>query len=376
MTPPAGHPDAHLREAPVDSEQVYRGHFLDVRRDRVQLPDGSLAQREYIVHPGAAMVVPLQDDGSLVLEYLPGEAYRLYIREATEIPPDSPVEVQSPPVVRPPATAATPTPAAASIGPAFGGEGFEAYLEFEGQVDGHPHRSFFSFPLPPQESGLRLQPEINWNGNRFEGLLRYEKPAPELWDDRRKAIAKLRWEVQYRVFGSIAADRHSLEGITFQYKAECRMDDGTLWEYYEGSYALTNVPGQGRVLLVDERIGGAEIAHDRNAVRQTARKHGAHQFLQQRFKAALGVLQAGELRQGQRAFCEGLEDQAGWSSGADEGIHHGVGGVDAVAGEAGGRTHVKHVVVCHAGQCRRDPVIVETRNSDILIRNADHSVHP
>jgi ADP-ribose pyrophosphatase len=67
LTPPAGHPDAHLREAPVDSEQVYRGHFLDVRRDRVQLPDGSLAQREYIVHPGAAMVVPLRDDGSLVV---------------------------------------------------------------------------------------------------------------------------------------------------------------------------------------------------------------------------------------------------------------------------------------------------------------------
>jgi ADP-ribose pyrophosphatase len=67
LTPPAGHPDAHLREAPVDSEQVYRGHFLDVRRDRVQLPDGSLAQREYIVHPGAAMVVALQDDGSLVV---------------------------------------------------------------------------------------------------------------------------------------------------------------------------------------------------------------------------------------------------------------------------------------------------------------------
>ena len=74
MTPPSGpaaspnaHPDAHLREAPVDSESAYRGHFLDVRRDRVQLPDGSVAQREYIVHPGAAMVVPLQSDGRLVV---------------------------------------------------------------------------------------------------------------------------------------------------------------------------------------------------------------------------------------------------------------------------------------------------------------------
>jgi len=61
-------PDAHLREAPVHSEKVYKGHFLDVRRDRVQLPDGSLAHREYIVHPGAVMVVPLLDDGRLVVE--------------------------------------------------------------------------------------------------------------------------------------------------------------------------------------------------------------------------------------------------------------------------------------------------------------------
>ena len=60
--------DAHLREHTVRSEQVYRGKFLDVRRDQVRLPDGSDAQREYIVHPGAVMVVPLLDDGRLVVE--------------------------------------------------------------------------------------------------------------------------------------------------------------------------------------------------------------------------------------------------------------------------------------------------------------------
>ena len=60
--------DAHLREDTISSEQVYRGHFLDVRRDQVRLPDGSEASREYIVHPGAVMVVPLLDDGRLVVE--------------------------------------------------------------------------------------------------------------------------------------------------------------------------------------------------------------------------------------------------------------------------------------------------------------------
>ena len=60
--------DAALREDLLVSEQVYLGHFLDVRRDQVRLPDGTTAQREYIVHPGAVMIVPLLADGRLVIE--------------------------------------------------------------------------------------------------------------------------------------------------------------------------------------------------------------------------------------------------------------------------------------------------------------------
>ena len=63
-----GSADAHLREETIESRQVYRGTFLDVRHERVRLPDGSEARREYIVHPGAVMVVPLLDDGRLVVE--------------------------------------------------------------------------------------------------------------------------------------------------------------------------------------------------------------------------------------------------------------------------------------------------------------------
>lgn len=61
-------PDAHLREETEHSEQVFDGRLLDVRRDRVRLPDGSTGHREYIVHPGAVMVVPMLDDGRLVIE--------------------------------------------------------------------------------------------------------------------------------------------------------------------------------------------------------------------------------------------------------------------------------------------------------------------
>jgi ADP-ribose pyrophosphatase len=64
----AGDADAHLREATIESERVFGGRLLEVRRDRVRLPDGGEGTREFIVHPGAVMVVPLLDDGRLVME--------------------------------------------------------------------------------------------------------------------------------------------------------------------------------------------------------------------------------------------------------------------------------------------------------------------
>lgn len=60
--------DDHLTERLVEGRQVWRGRFLDVRCDTVALPDGKHATREYIVHPGAVMVVPILDDGRLVME--------------------------------------------------------------------------------------------------------------------------------------------------------------------------------------------------------------------------------------------------------------------------------------------------------------------
>ena len=66
---PANAADAeHLRERCVEPVASWRGAFLDVRRDRVALPDGSHAEREYIVHPGAVMVVPLLDEDRVVVE--------------------------------------------------------------------------------------------------------------------------------------------------------------------------------------------------------------------------------------------------------------------------------------------------------------------
>ena len=66
--PVPGETDAHLVEHRVSSEQVYQGSFLDIRRDTVRLPDGRQATREWVVHPGAVMIVPLLDDGRVVIE--------------------------------------------------------------------------------------------------------------------------------------------------------------------------------------------------------------------------------------------------------------------------------------------------------------------
>jgi len=60
--------DRHLVERTVSREELLRGHFLHVVRDRVELPGGAHATREFVVHPGAVMVVPLLDDGRVVLE--------------------------------------------------------------------------------------------------------------------------------------------------------------------------------------------------------------------------------------------------------------------------------------------------------------------
>ncbi len=60
--------DASLTETRLSGETVHQGSFLHVKRDVVRLPDGKQATREYVLHPGAVMVIPLFDDGRVLLE--------------------------------------------------------------------------------------------------------------------------------------------------------------------------------------------------------------------------------------------------------------------------------------------------------------------
>lgn len=58
----------NLVEAQVDSREIFDGHIMHVFKDTVRLPNGADASREYMRHVGAVCVVPLLDDGSVLLE--------------------------------------------------------------------------------------------------------------------------------------------------------------------------------------------------------------------------------------------------------------------------------------------------------------------
>jgi 8-oxo-dGDP phosphatase len=51
----------------LDSEQIFTGRVISVRRDRVQMSDGTVAEREVIGHPGAVGVVALDDQQRVLL---------------------------------------------------------------------------------------------------------------------------------------------------------------------------------------------------------------------------------------------------------------------------------------------------------------------
>lgn len=69
---PADHPEQGLLEEKIHSLELFKGKFLHAFLDEVRLPSGAIGRREYVVHPGAVMVIPLLegDDGqlSVVLE--------------------------------------------------------------------------------------------------------------------------------------------------------------------------------------------------------------------------------------------------------------------------------------------------------------------
>lgn len=56
-----------LVERTISSKEVFNGRLLHVFFDEVRLPDGSTSTREWIKHPGASVVLPVFDNGDVML---------------------------------------------------------------------------------------------------------------------------------------------------------------------------------------------------------------------------------------------------------------------------------------------------------------------
>ena len=68
-----------MAESTLERQTVFEGKFLKVRRDLALLPDGAAATREFVVHPGAAAMVPIGGDERILVErqfrYAMGQMY-------------------------------------------------------------------------------------------------------------------------------------------------------------------------------------------------------------------------------------------------------------------------------------------------------------
>ena len=56
-----------LLEKTVSSEIKFKGHIVTLRLDQAELPNGRIASREVVEHPGGVVILPLHDDGTVTL---------------------------------------------------------------------------------------------------------------------------------------------------------------------------------------------------------------------------------------------------------------------------------------------------------------------
>jgi len=56
-----------MPEEVISSKTVFKGDILNVRIDEIRLPDGSTTTREIVEHGDAVAVVPIDNDGNILL---------------------------------------------------------------------------------------------------------------------------------------------------------------------------------------------------------------------------------------------------------------------------------------------------------------------
>lgn len=73
----------HLQEKTVDTEPIFDGKIIKVRKDKAELENGSIVTRELVIHPGGVCVVPVNEKGEVYLV----KQFRYPFQEVlTEIP--------------------------------------------------------------------------------------------------------------------------------------------------------------------------------------------------------------------------------------------------------------------------------------------------
>ena len=58
---------SNLKEDKISSTQIFSGKLIDLYLDNVRLPNGKKSTREWIDHPGAVCIVPILDNGDILL---------------------------------------------------------------------------------------------------------------------------------------------------------------------------------------------------------------------------------------------------------------------------------------------------------------------
>ncbi|MCF6465889.1 NUDIX hydrolase [Clostridium sp. Cult2] len=54
-------------EKTMKSDKIYEGKIVNLRIDTVELPDKKYSKREIVEHPGSVGIVPITEDGSIIL---------------------------------------------------------------------------------------------------------------------------------------------------------------------------------------------------------------------------------------------------------------------------------------------------------------------
>ncbi|AGK54784.1 NUDIX hydrolase [Bacillus sp. 1NLA3E] len=58
---------SRLEEKTIRTEQIFAGKVISLQVDEVELPDGKIAKRELIKHPGAVAIIAVTDEGKIVM---------------------------------------------------------------------------------------------------------------------------------------------------------------------------------------------------------------------------------------------------------------------------------------------------------------------